>query len=82
MHSAQLSSSPSPSLSLNCCLTNVEQDVARNGNILMGPESPPAGAPSIVNAGGTVGATDLLKAPVEVFELNLALPVAQLASQV
>ncbi|KAA6428956.1 MAG: hypothetical protein FRX49_01066 [Trebouxia sp. A1-2] len=45
-------------------------------------EAASQGAPSIVNAGGTVGATDLLKAPVEVFELNLALPVAQLASQI
>jgi len=29
-----------------------------------------------------VGAADLLQAPLEVFELNLALPIAQLASQV
>ena len=45
-------------------------------------ESPSAGAPSVVNAGGTVGAADLLQAPSEVFELDLALPIAQLASQV
>lgn len=45
-------------------------------------EAASQGAPSVVNRGGTVGAADLLQAPLEVFELNLALPVAQLASQV
>lgn len=58
------------------------QDVAQNSSINSSAEFPPAGAPSVVNRGGTVGAADLLQAPLEVFELNLALPVAQLASQV
>ncbi|DBA96974.1 hypothetical protein WJX77_003885 [Trebouxia sp. C0004] len=45
-------------------------------------EAASQGAPSVVNGGGTVGAADLLQAPSEVFELNLAVPIAQLASQV
>ncbi|KAL0044261.1 hypothetical protein WJX82_007555 [Trebouxia sp. C0006] len=45
-------------------------------------EAASQGAPSVVNGGGTVGAADLLQAPSEVFEMNLALPFAQLSSQV
>ena len=40
------------------------------------------GAPSVVNRGGAVGATDLLKSLSEVFELDLSVPIAQLANQV
>lgn len=46
------------------------------------PHPLPAGAPSVVNKGGAVGATDLLKTPEEVYKLDLALPMPQLAHQV
>ena len=41
-----------------------------------------AGAPSVINGGGAVGAADLLQAPHEVIELDLAMPMPQLAQQV
>ena len=40
------------------------------------------GAPSLVNGNGAVGATDLLRGPSEVFEVDLSMPTAQLAQQV
>lgn len=45
-------------------------------------EAASQGAPSVVNRGGAVGATDLLKSLSEVFELDLSVPIAQLANQV
>lgn len=45
-------------------------------------EAASQGAPSVVNGGGAVGATDLLKTPEEVYELDLAVPMPQLAHQV
>lgn len=41
-----------------------------------------AGAPSVINGGGAVGAADLLQAPGEVIELDLAMPIEGLAQQV
>ena len=40
-----------------------------------------SGAPSLVNGMGAVGATDLLKPPAEVLELDMSIPPAQLAQQ-
>ena len=40
------------------------------------------GAPSLVNGNGAVGATDLLRGPSEVFEVDLSMPTALLAQQV
>ena len=36
----------------------------------------------MINGGGAVGAADLLQAPTEVIELDLAMPIPQLAQQV
>lgn len=45
-------------------------------------EAASQGAPSLVNGNGAVGATDLLRGPSEVFEVDLSMPTAQLAQQV
>lgn len=42
----------------------------------------PAGAPSLVNGGGNVGASDLLTAPSEMLETDMSKPVLHLAQQV
>ena len=36
----------------------------------------------MINSGGAVGAADLLQAPHEIIELDLAMPMSQLAQQV
>ena len=41
-----------------------------------------AGAPSLVSGGGAVGASDLLKAPSEIFETDMSMPVPRLAQKV
>lgn len=41
-----------------------------------------AGAPSLVNGGGAVGASDLLKAPSEIFETDMTMSLPRLAQQV
>ena len=41
-----------------------------------------AGAPSVLHGQGGVGATDLLQAPTEVFELDFRLPMSEVAQQV
>ena len=44
--------------------------------------SKPAGAPSLVNGGGAVGASDLLTAPSEMFGTDMSVPIPHLAQQV
>lgn len=36
----------------------------------------------MINSGGSIGAGDLLQAPQEIIELDLSMPITQLANQV